>query len=288
MNDAKGAVLLIANGRGFPMKKILFLVLPAFFFFLSIFPSNRDGLLALDKSGCEMDCQKCHTITKQEAKDILKEMRIPDAEIIKVELSPVKGLWEVSFLNKGQGQPKLLYVDFSKSFALPGPVVEIKGGKNKTQERLAKIQESRRVDFAKIPLNNGLVMGDVLAPNKVAVFTDPDCNFCEKLHKEMKQVLQTRKDIVFYLLLYPLSFHKDAYWKSKSILCNKSLKMLEEAYAHKEILRLECDAKEIDANIKVAESLGITGTPTVVLPDGRIHSGTLPAKQLIEFISGRR
>ncbi len=270
------------------MKKILFFVLPAFFFCLALFPWNRDGLQALDKSGCEMDCQKCHTITNQEAKEILKDMKVPDAEIIKVQLSPVKGLWEVSFLNKGQGQPKLLYVDFSKSFALPGPVVEIKGGKNKTQERLAKIQESRRVDFSKIPLNHGLVMGDVLAPYKVAVFTDPDCNFCEKLHKEMKQVLQARKDIVFYILLYPLSFHKDAYWKSKSILCNKSLKMLEDAYARKELLRLECDSQELDSNIKTAESLGITGTPTLVLPDGRVHSGTLPPKQLMDFISGRR
>ncbi len=39
------------------------------------------------------------------------------------------------------------------------------------------------------------------------------------------------------------------------------------------ILRLECDTKEIDANIKLAEALGITGTPTLVLPDGRTHTG---------------
>jgi thiol:disulfide interchange protein DsbC len=104
----------------------------------------------------------------------------------------------------------------------------------------------------------------------------------------MKQVLQERKDIVFYVLLYPLSFHKDAYWKSKSILCNRSMKMLDEAFARKEIPRLECDAKEIDANIRLAADLGITGTPTLVLPDGRVHSGTLPAKQLIAFIQGTR
>lgn len=131
-------------------------------------------------------------------------------------------------------------------------------------------------------------MGDVLAPQKVAVFTDPDCNFCEKLHKEMKKVLQERKDIVFYVLLYPLSIHKDAYWKSKSILCNRSLQMLENAYDRKEILRLECDTKEIDANIRIAEALGITGTPTLVLPDGRTHTGAMPANQLIDFIQRNR
>lgn len=268
------------------MRKFFILSFATVFLGTSLVQWNSDGLQALDKTGCEMDCQKCHTITNQEAKEILQNMKIPGAEILKVQLSPVKGLWEVSFMNNGK--PTVIYVDFSKSFILPGPVVEIKGGKNKTQERIAKIQENRKVDFSKIPLNQGLVMGDVLAPNKVAVFTDPDCNFCEKLHKEMKKVLQERKDIVFHILLYPLPFHKDAYWKSKSILCNRSLQMLEDAYDRKDILRLECDPKEIDANIKLAEALGITGTPTLVLPDGRTHTGTMPAKQLIDFIQRNR
>jgi thiol:disulfide interchange protein DsbC len=102
----------------------------------------------------------------------------------------------------------------------------------------------------------------------------------------MEKVVKERKDIVFYIILYPLSFHKDAYWKSKSILCNQSIKMLEEAYAKKEIPKPECDTKAIDSNIKIAEALGITGTPALVLPDGRVHTGMMPAKQLIDFIDG--
>ena len=150
------------------------------------------------------------------------------------------------------------------------------------------IQINPRVDFSEIPLDQGLVMGDPLAPRKAAVFTDPDCGYCQELHKEMEKVLQKRKDIAFYIFLYPLRSHKDAYWKSKSILCNKSLKMLEDAYAGKEIPRLECDPKEIDANIKLGEALRIPGTPTLVLPDGRMRKGSLPADQLIDFIQGTR
>ncbi len=103
----------------------------------------------------------------------------------------------------------------------------------------------------------------------------------------MEKVVQERKDIAFYVILFPLNFHKDAYWKSKSIVCNKSIKMLDEAFAKKEIPQPECDTKEIDSNIKLAEALGITGTPTLVLPDGRIHTGTMPANKLIEFIQGQ-
>jgi len=102
----------------------------------------------------------------------------------------------------------------------------------------------------------------------------------------MEKVLQEKKDIVFYIILFPLSMHKDAYWKSKSIICNKSLKMLEDAFAKRTVPQPDCDTKEIDSNIKLAETLGITGTPTLVLPDGRMRSGTMPAKQLMDFIQG--
>jgi thiol:disulfide interchange protein DsbC len=102
----------------------------------------------------------------------------------------------------------------------------------------------------------------------------------------MEKLVQEKKNVAFYIILFPLAMHKEAYGKSKSIYCNKSLKMLEEAFAKKEIPKPDCETDQIDANIKLAASLGITGTPTLVLPDGRIHSGTMPAKQLLEFIQG--
>jgi thiol:disulfide interchange protein DsbC len=104
----------------------------------------------------------------------------------------------------------------------------------------------------------------------------------------MKKILQTRKDIVFYIKLFPLKMHKDAYWKSKSIVCKKSLDMLEDNFEGKPIPKIDCNTKEIDNNIKLAESLGITGTPTIVLPDGRVHVGKLPADKLINLIDEGR
>lgn len=104
----------------------------------------------------------------------------------------------------------------------------------------------------------------------------------------MKKILKKRKDIVFYLKLFPLKMHKDAYWKSKSIVCNKSLKMLEDNFDKKPIPNTSCDTTEIDDNIKLAESIGITGTPTLIMPDGRMYSGTMPAERLIELIDRRR
>jgi len=104
----------------------------------------------------------------------------------------------------------------------------------------------------------------------------------------MKQIADKRKDIVFYVKLFPLSSHKDAYWKSKSIICNKSLKLLEDCYEGKTIEKTECDTTEVDETIKLAASLGITGTPAIILPDGRLRTGALPEDELIDLIDGKK
>jgi len=259
----------------------LFLVLSI----LTLYTPLKD-VRALSPTGCEMDCQKCHSLNNQEVKVILQNLKIPQAEIVKIQLSPVKGLWEITIADKGKRG--LFYVDFSKKYILRGPIFEIKSGTDKTSEHLARIPETRKVDFSRIPLQNALVMGNDQATHKVAVFTDPDCPYCATLHQEMEKVIQERKDIAFYIILYPLKIHKEAYWKSQSILCYKSLKMLEDAFLKNPIPKPLCDTNEIDNNIRLAESLGITGTPTLVLADGRVYKGTMPAKQLIALIQGNR
>jgi thiol:disulfide interchange protein DsbC len=154
------------------MVRYVLLLFSVVFMACALLQLNSPPVRAFDKTGCEMDCQKCHTITTQDVMEILKSLKAPDAEILKIQPSPLKGLWEVSINNKGR--PGLLYVDFSKSFIVSGSVIEVKTGRNKTMERLTALQESRRVDFSKIPLNQALVMGDPISPKKVAVFTDPD------------------------------------------------------------------------------------------------------------------
>jgi thiol:disulfide interchange protein DsbC len=100
----------------------------------------------------------------------------------------------------------------------------------------------------------------------------------------MKTVIKERKDIAFYIKLYPLPMHKEAYEKSKAIVCEKSLALLEDAFNKKELPKAKCETTVIDDNIKLAKKLGIDGTPALVLPDGRVVPGYKDAKALIELI----
>ena len=97
----------------------------------------------------------------------------------------------------------------------------------------------------------------------------------------MKKVIEERKDIVFFIKMFPLPMHKGAYEKAKAIVCEKSLALLEDAYAKKELPKPTCETTAVDANIKLAESLGITGTPALIFPDGQIIPGAIDAKTII-------
>jgi thiol:disulfide interchange protein DsbC len=101
----------------------------------------------------------------------------------------------------------------------------------------------------------------------------------------MKKIIEERKDIAFYIKMLPLvKLHPEAYEKAKAIVCEKSLALLEDAYEKKQLPKPNCETTVVDENIKLAEKLGISALPTLVLPDGRVISGYKDAKTLTNLI----
>ena len=228
----------------------------------------------------------CVSLGGGEIKEILKKLNVPDANVISIAESPINRICEVVI--DIMGQTKIFYLDVNKNYLILGSLVEVSTMTNKTMEAIHRIQDKKRIDIAKIPLTDALVLGEKSAAKKIVVFTDPDCPFCGQLHQTMKQIVAKRKDIAFYIKFLPLDFHKDAYWKAKSIVCNKSLKMLEENFEKREIPKAECATAEIENSVKLASSLGIGGTPSMILPDGRLKVGALPEAELLDLIDGKK
>jgi thiol:disulfide interchange protein DsbC len=220
------------------------------------------------------NCEKCHTLKKEEAAALLKQIA-PTIKVLDVKMTPLKSMWEIDIDSNGRKGP--VYLDFTKRYLVTGQIVDIKAKKNLTRERE---EDLNRVNVSQIPLGDALVMGK----KKIIVFTDPECPFCAKIHQEMKKVVAERKDIAFYIKMFPLPIHKDAAEKAKAIVCEKSLKLLDEAYEKKPIPKAKCKTTVIDDNIKLGKKLGISGTPALILPDGRVVSGYRDAKTLEALI----
>lgn len=100
----------------------------------------------------------------------------------------------------------------------------------------------------------------------------------------MKTVIKERKDIAFYTILFPLPMHKEAYAKSKAIICEQSLELLEAALEKKPLPAPSCETTAVDDNIKLAGKLGINGTPAVIFPNGTLISGAMAAAEIIKQV----
>jgi thiol:disulfide interchange protein DsbC len=220
------------------------------------------------------DCIKCHKITNEEAAGLLKDFA-PDIKMIETRALPAKGLWELTV--EAKGQKAIVYIDFSKQYFFYGSLIDIKTKTNLTQNRLA---EMNKIEVSQIPLDDALLMGEKDAKYQVIVFTDPDCGYCEKLHQEIKKVIDKRKDIAFLIKMFPLRSDE----KAKAIICEKSLALLEDAYAKKPLPKPSCETEVANENRKLAEKLGIRGTPALILSNGLIVPGYKDADSLINII----
>jgi thiol:disulfide interchange protein DsbC len=100
----------------------------------------------------------------------------------------------------------------------------------------------------------------------------------------MKKVVAKRQDIAFFIKMYPLPMHKGSYEKAKAIVCEKSVAVLDDAFAKKPLPEAKCASTAVDDNLKLVEKLGIRGTPAIIMPNGIIIPGSKDADSLIEVI----
>ena len=245
----------------------------AFFLALAFISPLVQNTYAFTGKACGSDCTSCHKLTKDEAGILLKADRF-NATIKDIRMSAVKGLWEVTLESNGKTIP--VYIDFAKRYLVEGRFTEL--------EKIGEPKELRKVDVASIPLDDAIIMGDPNAEIKVIVFDDPDCPYCRKLHYEIKKILKRRKDVAFYIKQYPLPMHPEAYNKSKALVCEKSVELLDQVFEGIDIGEPTCETDAVDKSIKLAQKLGIGGTPAIIFPDGRLLPGYVNADALEQLI----
>lgn len=254
-----------------------------------LFCVSAPAVFALEGCGDpKLDCAKCHTLTVAEANDLLKEV---GGGVQSIKLAPVKGLWELTM--EKDGRKGTVYMNFSKKFIMAGPVFQIDALKTAIQAQAAAQAKApqpklEKVDVAKIPLTNSIVMGNPKGKKRLFVFTDPECPFCSRQHAELKKLVELDKDVVIYVKFFPLvSIHPKSYDKARVILEQNSLELLDKAFAKEAVPepKATTPTKGVDETLNFAQSIGINATPTLVLPDGRIMPGFQDAAALEKLLT---
>ncbi len=204
---------------------------------------------------------------------------MPDLPIQSVTATPVKGLYQI--ISGGQ----IAYVTADGQYLLAGNLLDLKNHVNLTEQ----VRNKQRLELLKtVPANHKIIFpAEGGKKGMMTILTDPTCPFCEKLHKEIP-ALQKAGIEVQAILTPRAGAGSPGYVESSQIMCSKmQAAMLDQAMARQAITGDACQNKMIDANMALAEELGMSGTPYIILPDGSAVPGYRPAAMLIPIITGQ-
>jgi thiol:disulfide interchange protein DsbC len=236
--------------------------------------------------GCSGDCTACHKVTKREVEDIFKTID-PAASVQDVSPAQARGLYQVT-LKKG-GVVQVMYLDFSKSYLVAGPLIDVKNKRDLTRQ---SVEAATTLDVTGLPLQSALVMGNAKGRELLYVFSDPECPYCANLHKTLAELAKEKPELKIYIFLIPLDIYPNSLWKTDSIMCraredrSSALKMLENSYQRKEVARQNCGVNYGMQNKNLGTKLGIAVTPTIAFQNGKVFMGARSKDDIKAMLDG--
>lgn len=202
--------------------------------------------------------------------------QLVSSDIESIKPSGIPSLYEVVV------GAEIFYVTGDGRHLLHGDLYDVAHQKNITEETRSKgrIKALATVDPATM-----IVFGPEDAKYKVTVFTDIDCGYCRKLHKEIAEY--NKLGIAIRYMAFPRSGKDtESYYKAVAAWCSADRKAaLTASKAGQNLPKASADCKHpVDQHLKVARMVGVDGTPTILLDDGSVIPGYVPAERLLQAI----
>lgn len=191
------------------------------------------------------------------------------AKLHSVTKTPYAGLYELHV------DSDIIYTDATGSYLFIGNVLDTKTYQNFTK---ARVDEINKIKMSDLPLDKAIKTVKGNGKRVVAVFEDPNCGYCKRLH----QNLQSVNNVTVYTFAYNI-LSQDSITKSRNIVCSADPAkawadwMLNGKMAANAPASCKGNHEEIFA---LGQKLGITGTPTIFFEDGSRAPGALSAKDI--------
>lgn len=199
---------------------------------------------------------------------------LPGLRITVIQQIPDSPFYEVSSNND-----QMIYATADGRHILVGELysVSAKGVHNVTAAHMAA---KRKALLAKVPASQMITFAPKGKPKAVVdVFTDLDCPYCRMMQSQIDQY--TALGIQVNYLAFPRSGpDTPSFYKYVSVWCSKDpKKAFADAKMGKPIPRRNCP-NPVLRQYELGNEVGVNGTPTIVLPDGHVIGGYVPAHQL--------
>ncbi|WP_151705224.1 DsbC family protein [Nitrincola alkalilacustris] len=219
-----------------------------------------------------------------EVRDVLvQQLQKVDSRLLvkSIQDSALPGLYEV-VLEGGD----FLYMDQEGKHFVVGHLYEINddaGMVNLTE----KAQDLMRVEvLSQVPASEQIIypaQGERKAT--ILVFTDVDCPYCRRIHEEIPEL--SKMGVQVNYLAFPRGGPNTATYNTMvSIWCGEGderNELMDKVKGGLTISNKSCDNAVLD-QFRVGQSVGVTGTPAIVLENGALLPGYMPAARLAQVL----
>lgn len=191
--------------------------------------------------------------------------------------SPVAGIYEIAH------DAEITYVTADGRHVFSGNLFQVTADgefPNLTEQRR---RELRLQMLAGIPEKDMIVFGPARAAQTVTVFTDVDCQWCQRMHSQVEEY--NRLGIRVRYLAYPRSGPDSESGRlMDDVWCAKDRReALTTAKQGGSVPHRECSTP-VASHFDLGRRFALTGTPGVLLPSGELIPGYLPPPDLLEAI----
>ena len=200
---------------------------------------------------------------------------LPNAPEAVITTTPIEGVYQV------QVGMTVVYMSADGKYLLNGSLIDLETRDNLTD--LAKSM-ARRVAIQNVPEASMIVYP---AKGKerhfITVFSDIDCPYCAKLHKEIPALNEA--GITVRYLGYPRAgMGSPSYHKAVSVWCAKdTAKAMDAAMLGKPVENKAC-VNPVRDHMMEAKRFEVNGTPNIILDNGELLPGYVPSKELIKIL----
>jgi len=194
----------------------------------------------------------------------------PNAGSIAISETPIAGILMV------QVSGDIVYATSDGKYLIQGRVIDLDTREDLTEGAKAEV---RREVMADMDTSNQIVFAPEEPDYELTVFTDIDCGYCRKLHEQVPQY--NEEGISIRYMAFPRAgIGSRSYEKAVTVWCSDDQQQaMTEAKAGVEMAPIQCE-NPVAEQYQLGMTLGVSGTPALLTPDGQLIPGYVPPAQL--------
>lgn len=202
---------------------------------------------------------------------------VPGAEPDHVVETRVAGMYEVRFGSI------IVYLSGDGRYMLRGDLVDLESGRNVTEEARWTV---RAEVVGALGEANMIVFAPDAVKHTVTVFTDVDCGYCARLHRQMADY--NRLGIKIRYTAFPRAgVGSDTWDKMVSVWCAADQRTaMTDAKARRRVEPARC-VNPVTEQYEAGRAIGVRGTPAIVLESGEMIPGYVPPEELASRLDER-